>query len=358
MRRFLLIIITAMLLTTVCYADNDDYIDSESLENAVPDFVDDALDNPTLEESEDADGLTDKLGEMLKSKLREVYKPALSRGIIVLIIALLCSVFEVFTSESSPLYMRLCGCAAISISCIGDVGSYISIGSEALNNISGFSNALLPALCTAGMVCGTPVSSAAVYASSVLFMNIFIEAAENIILPMIFAYTALVVANSAFGGKALNGLCSLFKWLCTSLMIALTLGFTIYLGVSNAIASGGDAAITKTAKTVISMGLPVVGGIISDAASSVVAGAQAVRGLVGVFGLIIIAAICLVPFAVLGVNYLILKAAGALSDAFGSGVSPLINGIAGSFGMILAMVGSAGIMMFISIISCIRAVGA
>lgn len=358
MKKLILIIISAILLTGSCYADNEEIIDSSELENAVPEYVDDILGNPSPEDSVDTDGLIGKVMDFLKYKLQEAYKPALRRGALVLIIALICSAFEVFGADSSPLYLKLCGCAAISLVCIGDMGSYINIGTETLNDISDFSNALLPALCTAGIVCGTPAAAAAKYAASALFMNIFIEAAENIILPMIYAYTALVVANSSFGGKILDGMCNLFKWLCTSLMVVLTLAFTAYLSISSAVASGGDAVVSKAAKATISMALPVVGGIISDAASSVVAGAEAVLNMAGVFGLIIVIAICVAPFAALAINYLILKAASALSGAFNSSAASLISGIGNSFGMILAMVGSAGIMMFISIISCIKAVGA
>ncbi|MDO4815388.1 MAG: hypothetical protein Q4A83_02130 [Bacillota bacterium] len=357
MKKMILIIISAILLTGTCYADNDEIIDTTDIENAVPEYVDDALDNPSLDEAVDADGFICKLISFLKAKMQDTYKPALRRGVLVLIIALICSSIEVFSADSSPLYMKLCGCAAISIVCIGDMGSYISIGAETLKDISDFSNALLPALCTAGIICGTPAAAAAKYAASALFMNIFIESAENIILPMIYAYTALVVANSAFGGKVLDGMCNLFKWLCTSLMVVLTLAFTAYLSISSAVASGGDAVASKAAKTAISMVLPVIGGIISDAASTVVAGAETILNIAGVFGLIIVAAICITPFAVLAINYLVLKAASALSEAFNSGAASLISGIGNSFGMILAMVGSAGIMMFVSIISCIKAVG-
>ncbi len=358
MKRILLTAIAACLLTFPCYADNDGIIDNSKLENAVPDNVSDTLDNPSVDDAADADGLLGKVLAMLKSELQKAYKPALKRGLLVLIIALLCSAFEVFSSDNSPFYLKLCGCAAISLVCVGDVGSYMSLGTQTLNTISDFSNALLPTLCTAGIVCGTPAAAAAKYAASALFLSIFITASAKIILPLIYAYTALVIANAAFGGKGLEGMCGLFKWICTTLMIGLTLAFTAYLSISSVIASGGDAVASKAAKATISMALPIVGGILSDAASSVIAGAEAVRGMVGVFGLIVIICICVTPFAVLGINYLILKAASALAGTFNSAAASLINGIGNCFGMILAMVGSAGIMVFLSIISCIKAVSA
>jgi len=357
LKKLLLILITASLLTVSCYAENSHFIDEDALRDAVPGGVSDIIDDMDID-SIDTDESLNKLSEALLSELGKVYRPALRRGALVIIIAIICAVFEIFGSESTPLYVRLCGCAGISVVCIGDIGSYMAIGSETLSKISDFSNALLPTLLTAGIVCGTPATAAAKYAASALFMDIFIEAARSFILPMIFAYTALTVASSAFGGKLLDGMCGLYKWLCTSMMIIITLAFTAYLSISAVIASGGDAIVSKTAKAAISMALPVIGSIISDASASVVAGAEAIRSAVGVFGLVVVLLICIAPFAALGVNYLILKAAGAIAGAVSPEAAKLIGGIGNSFGMLLALVGSSGIMLFISIVSCIKAVSA
>ena len=103
--------------------------------------------------------------------------------------------------------------------------------------------------------------------------------------------------------------------------------------------------------------LPVVGGVISDAASTVVAGAGLLKSAVGAFGLIAAASVCLVPFLMLGLRYLCYKAAAALAAAFADRrVSGLINELGGVFGMVLGVVGAAALMLFISIISVTKAV--
>lgn len=359
MKKILVFIITAIILCSVCYADNENYIDTNELENSVPDYVIDILGESELSADTDIDGMWQRIIHSFNQELQKVYKPALRRGLYLIVIAMICSVLEIFAVKKTPVYVKLCCCSVICILCAGDMGSYISLGKETMSTISEFSNALLPTLCTAGIVCGTPIASAAKYAASALFMDILVYAADNFILPMILAYTALVIASSAFENKALSGVCNLIKWLCTFLITALTLAFVIYISVSSAVSTGGDAVASKVAKTTISTVLPVVGGIISDAASAVVAGAELMRSVAGVFGMLAVLAMCVAPFAALGINFLIFKASAALVKAFDTGsISNLINGIGNSIGMILALVGSSGIMIFISIISCIKAVSA
>ena len=143
-----------------------------------------------------------------------------------------------------------------------------------------------------------------------------------------------------------------------SLATALVMtGFTAWLGISGAVTGAADAVTARAAKTAISAALPVVGGVISDAASTVVAGAGLLKNAVGAFGLIAAASVCLAPFLALGLRYLCYKAAAALAAAFADKrVSGLISELGGVFGMVLGVVGASALMLFISIISVTKAV--
>ena len=57
-----------------------------------------------------------------------------------------------------------------------------------------------------------------------------------------------------------------------------------YLTASGAIAGSADAAAVKAAKMTISRAIPVVGGILSDAAETVLAGAESCGALWGWWG--------------------------------------------------------------------------
>ena len=104
--------------------------------------------------------------------------------------------------------------------------------------------------------------------------------------------------------------------------------------------------------------LPVVGGIISDAAAALVAGAGVLRAAVGALGAAVVLGVCLAPFLALGLRYLLYKAAAALASAFAGGrVGALISDVGSGFALVLGVTGAAAAMLFVSIISFVRAVG-
>ena len=296
------------------------------------------------------ENFTQKIAEHLKSG-------AVSAG-SVLIIALICTMgMAVFDQDRLPEYISLAGCLAVSYAAVGDVRSIISMGSDALTKLNDFSTVLLPTMCTAAAAGGAITSASAKYAATALFMDILITAANNFIVPLIYAYIVSVIASAAVGGSALKGVTKVIKWLCVTLMSLITIAFTAYLGITGAISGSADAAVTKVTKTAISAALPVVGGIISDAASSVVAGAGILRSAAGAFGMAAVCGICAAPFGALGVRYLLFKAAAACCSALPAGrISELIGGIGSACGMMLGLTGCGGIMLFLSIISSIKAV--
>lgn len=350
MKKFLIIICFILILSTTAFADN------EELRSSLPDDAQLLLNGDNLS-AEDSQNSLSKIFGQFKEKIKEAANPAISRAVSLVLVSVICSVFTVFGDEKGSEYVSLCGCAAVCMICISDFGSYIKIGTETINQISDFSKSMLPAICAAMASCGMAGAAAAKYASTALFMDVLITIAQKLILPLIYAYLALIIASAVFNNKGLAGITKLIKWACTAFLTLMALCFTSYLTLSSAIAGSSDAVTMKLAKSALSSTLPVVGSIMSDAASSVVAGAEMLKNSIGVFGMLGVLAICAAPFAVIGINFLMYKASAAGAAAFGnSSVSSLIDGIGTAFGMILALVGSISIILFISILSCVRMV--
>lgn len=350
MKRLLLIIVFAYILTGTCHAQ---LYDESQLREALPEYADELVDS----DAGDTAKSLEKLAEELKDGISENMGSALKKAAAIIAVAMVCAMLNVF-SDDEPDYVSLCGCAAIAIISIADVNSFINTSADAINSISVFSKALLPALCAAGAACGTLGSATVKYAASVLFMDVFVTAAQYVIMPLIYAYLAVHIAAVSMGNKSLSSVSKLIKWLCTCLMTLTALIFTVYIGLSSVVASGGDAVASKFTKTAISTALPVVGSIISDAASTVVAGAEALRNSVGVFGMLAVLAVCVAPFAVMGINYLAYKAAAAMIQVFRADkLSSLADGIAGAIGMLLGLTGCCAVILFISIGISIKAVG-
>jgi stage III sporulation protein AE len=217
---------------------------------------------------------------------------------------------------------------------------------------------LLPVLGSAVAASGKPVSGTALYAATIAFSQFFMTLVKNYILPLTYAYIACGIANAAIGGKVLSRMGKLIKW---AIMLALTVLIFIYVGyltISGAVSGATDAVTVKAAKLTISTVVPVVGGMISDAAETVIAGAAILKNSVGIFGLLAVLAICLVPFLQIGVKYLVYKLTAALSATVGDEqVVGLIETISGAFAIVLGMVGTCALMLFVSLISAVRMVG-
>jgi stage III sporulation protein AE len=188
-------------------------------------------------------------------------------------------------------------------------------------------------------------------------MDLLLNLANAVIIPVIYGYVALVIANAATGSDALSAAAKFMKSLCRLLMSILTLAFIFYLTVSGVITGSADAATSRLVKTTISSSLPVVGSILSDAAGTLAAGLGVLKGAIGVFGMLAVLFVCLAPFLRLGVQYLLYKAtAGVASCISDSRLSGLIDGLGTAFGMVLSLTGCAVIFLFVSIFSLIRTV--
>lgn len=348
-------LIFALIISVPAKAD-EEIVDREAIENAAPDEASRLLGG--IDDAANTESALASLWESFIDSVENSVSDVLLRAFGLIAVSLICGVLSVFREgRVVPDWIELSGCAAISLLCLGDIGAYMRMCENALNDISSFSQTLLPSLCTLAAASGAISSAAVKYAASAFFMDIFITAAQGLIAPLIFAFIAVSLAGAAFGGAALSRLAKLLKRICVIGMTLLASGFTAYLGISSAISGAGDALTLKLTKTALSTALPVVGSVVSDAASSFIGGLELLKSSVGVFGMLVVAFICAAPFAALGLNYLAYKlASAAVSMISGERLSKLTDAFGDAFGMMLGLVGCSGIMMFISIISAIKAV--
>ena len=273
-------------------------------------------------------------------------------------LCLLISAASALAGEAAREYMNMAGCLAVAAVAFGEAGEWISAGAAAVAELHEFSRALLPCLTAAAAAGGMVTGAAARYAATSLFMDILISLTRTLLLPLAYALLAVRTAGAALGNEALNSAAKLIKWLCFGLTAGLMTVFTLYLNLSGAVTGAADAAAARAAKTAISAALPVVGGIISDAAGALTAGASLLRGAVGALGAAVVAAVCLVPFLSLGLRYLFYKAAAALASCFAEKrLAELIGEVGSVFALVLGVTGAAAAMLFVAILSAVKAVG-
>ena len=153
--------------------------------------------------------------------------------------------------------------------------------------------------------------------------------------------------------KIAEGLRKAVTWILTG-SLAL---FTGYLTLSGGVTGSADALSAQLARSAIATAVPVVGGIISDATGTVLAGAGVLKNGIGIFGMLAVLAICLLPFLRLAVQYLLYKLTAFFSGTVGSeSLVELIDALGSAFGLVLGMVGTGALLLLISIASSVSVV--
>jgi len=380
MRKLLLFCFSALVLSLCCAAlaapedgeitavpptvvDDRTFLsedDEDKLTEAVPPEAEEVLGDisPTDAALKGKDGLSGIL-ENLKENGLGILKTALSSGAKMLTVVLLCALAGSAMSGGGPKdAVSLCGVVAVSALAADNMKSFIGLGIDTINTLSDFSKALLPTLCAAAVSAGAYTSASAKYAASVLFMDVLLSVGVKLIMPMIGAYLAVLMAGAALGNESLSKVAQLLKWACTTALTLMVLIFTAYLGITGIVAGQADELTAKAAKAAIGTLLPVVGSTISEAAGTLTAGAGMIRSSIGVFGLLVVLALCVGPFLKLGAHYLVYKGTAALSEALTDKVmGELIDGVGSAFGLVLGLVGACGAILFLSILSGMKAVG-
>ena len=264
----------------------------------------------------------------------------------ILVIILLISILDHF-SETVVRVSRLAGSAAIAFLLLGSTDTLIQL----------YGKLLLPVMTGALAAQGGLTSSGAMYMGTAIFDTALSSAIANLLVPGIYLFLVMSIANAALKEDILGRFQSTVKWLITWCLKIILYVFTGYMGITNVISGTTDAAALKAAKLTISGAVPVVGNILSDASESVLVSAALVKNAAGAYGILAILALCMGPFLKIGAHYLMLKLTYAVSGTIGSKeLTGLIGGFSTAMGLLLAMTGSVCLFLLISTVCFMKGI--
>ena len=311
----------------------------------------------------DVPGAFRHFGQTAKDNLSQVVKTSVRSCVLLLAVTLLWGLaqgMQAGAGESGGLEATtLAAVLAITAIAVGDVHSLLSLGEEAIYNMETLGNVLLPAVSMATAASGAPAMAVVKHGATILFSDFLLRLIHSLLIPLCYAFVAANVAWAALANEGLKRLAGFIKWLITIVLSVVLLVFVGYLNLSGVISGGADAATVKAAKFTLSNLVPVVGGVISDTAETLLAGAAILRNAAGVFGMLAVLGICVAPFLNLGAHYLMYKGTAALAaTAAGSGrLTGLIEALGAAFGLILAMTASCAVLLTVAMVSAVSAVG-
>ena len=331
-------------------------LEIEDLERAAKDSGGTAVYGETLDE-----GLADLL-EIGGREAGGIIRSAVRSGVLLMTILLMCgygeTVYETAGAGRIPA-VHLAGPLAIAAVAVGDVSTMLGLGRETISNMRSFANVLFPTVAAVTAATGAVTGAAVRQMAAALFSDLLINLIDALLVPLLYGYLAASVAYTALGNEGLKRMTALLKWAVTTLLTVVMLAFVGYLTVSGVVAGTADAMTIKAAKFAISGAIPVVGGILSDAAETILASAGVLKGTVGVFGTVTVLGLCLLPLMRLAVHYLMYKLVAAVSAAVGPPrICGLVDQIGGAFGLMLGMTGACCLLLLVALVSSITAVSA
>lgn len=334
----------------------------EEITDAMPDSAKELLEDTDKVENFTSlgDGLSG-LWERTCKLLAVTVQDSLGGVVLIMSAILLCSLAEDCFGAAGGGRMLdpvpLVGTMVILLAVGSNMKSLMGLGEQTIEELDIFSKALLPTLSAAAAAGGCAVSASVRQVATVFFSDLLISLIRSLLLPLVWVFVALSAADAILPAGRLSGIAQGLHKAATWLLSGSLLLFTGYLSLSGAFASSADSLTLRMARSAIGTAIPVVGGIISDAADTILAGAGVLRQSVGIVGTLTILATCILPFLKLGVQYLLLK----LSVFFAAAVAPeplvkLLHALSSAFGLVLGMTGATAAMLLISVASSVKVV--
>lgn len=272
-------------------------------------------------------------------------------------VVLLCSIVQTLPGDTKKM-ISLCSTVIIGVILFRPANNLIDLAIKTVQDMTDYGNLLLPVLTSSLAAQGGAGTSAALYAGTALFSGILNKLVCLLIVPVIYLYAFICVANCALSQPLLEELKKFLKWFMTWVLKTVLYIFIGYIGITGVVSGTVDAAAVKATKLTISSVVPVVGGIIADASETILVSAGMVKSTAGVYGLLAIAAVLVGPFLKFGVPYLMLKITGSVCTVFGVKTpTALIGDFSGIMGLLLGITGAVALMLMVSIVCFMKGIG-
>ncbi|MBE6984009.1 MAG: hypothetical protein E7434_00070 [Ruminococcaceae bacterium] len=349
MKKALIILILLSLLIPSVLATDDSEIETDALTQELDEDVAELL--PEYSNTEPMD-FFDSLKNMFFgafTKANDSLKSALRLCAVLLSLLTLCAITQMSGAVQAANAIILAGSLGITVAMMGDFQSMVQLAKQTVEDMADYSACYLPIMASSTMASGGITSSTVLYSGTVLFSQLLMRLISKLLIPGVYFYIAVATAESALGSQMLSEIREFIGWLISKTLRIVMYIFIAYMTITGVISGTSDATTVKATKAAVSGMIPVVGSIVSDASESLIASASMLKSSVGVFGMLAVMGICIVPFLRVGIQYLMLKVTSAVSGTVG--LEPhvkLLKHFSQAMGYLLGMCGAYVLMLLIS----------
>lgn len=231
----------------------------------------------------------------------------------------------------------------------------ITMVKEAIQNLVGFINSLVPILITLLITTGNIVSAGMLEPIILFIITLIGNVIVNVIIPVVLVSTALGIISQISSKIQIDKLAKLFK---SSSVWFLGIMLTLFVGIVSLqgnLSSSIDGVTAKTTKTAVSSFIPVVGKILGDAVDTVMGCSVILKNALGVVGVIIIIGICIIPIIKLVTLMSVYYIGAALCQPIADEkIIKLLSQMGDTFKLLLAILCSVAVMLIIGVTLVIR----
>lgn len=316
MRKIILLVLVALFLmpVSVCAAEYE--YTGETSDELYPEAEMDGLMNSLPEDvrgeieafisaqgdSERYESLKDKLEisywlSFVSEKLRENLFPCFESCAALLAIILLGSMTSyVMNTCSGETVKQICALMLSLVTAVTVARITVSSINIAIGFIAGICSvmtAMLPVM-EAVMITGGSVTQASVSGASLMIcITLMQNVTAYVIVPLTSALFALSATSGVFTGVNVSSLVSGVRRVLITVLGFFFMIFSFVLGIQTSLARSADSLGMKTVRFALGSYVPVVGGAVSEALSTVAGGLSLIRKTAGAVGIIIILLIVL-----------------------------------------------------------------
>lgn len=306
-----------------------------------------SLDGETIFEN-----LLKLIGEAVKNVL-----PYLSS---LLAVAILLSIVEKLKiiSPSCESAAIIGGKIIFSVLLVNSSMLYIESAKVSLQNISQFTQALLPIIVTFLMTLGASGTVTVLGPSQMLLSSVLINIGTNVIFPLIIVGFIAAAVNGILNDNKLRGIFDFIKSIVAWITGGIFTVFSAVIALQGVVSSVTDGISIKSIKYALSSSVPIIGSTISESFSTVLLSAFSIKSAAGIMGIIIILGIVLSPIINMWVYVMVLNCFGAVVEPFaGAFVTEQIRNVTDFLKLALIVLLGVSVLWFIYLGAIVSAGG-
>lgn len=255
--------------------------------------------------------------DIFKGKLTEPVK-AVMKGVAVIILSGVCASFVSQDEKHRTVLNIICSCFVV-ISVFSSAYTCIKAGVGAIGSCAVFEKALIPVLAGVVTASGNPTLAFSVQGSAFAAAQTIEALSENIILPLSGIVGALGIIGALTPSVKLGAISELIKKTSTTVLGGAAGLFTGFLTMKSIVAGSADHVASRGIRLAAGTFIPVIGGAIGEAYSSVMGSLSLIKNLIGVYAIVVFFAICIPVVLELFLWNAAMRVSSAFSDLLGGG---------------------------------------